>query len=83
MTTPNMGEILVQQAQEAERLRLLLLAYECETIQEFCEKLLERLNKFSELYKSSENLGFQWRRTPFLGFPRTPFLSVAENLLLY
>ena len=45
MTTPNMGEMLVQQAQEAERLRLLLLAYECETIQEFCEKLLERLNK--------------------------------------
>ena len=41
------------------------------------------LNKFSELYKSSENLGFQWRRTPFLGFPRTPFLTVAENLLLY
>ena len=45
MTTPNMGEILVQQAQKAERLRLLLLAYECETIQEFCGKLLERLNK--------------------------------------
>ena len=45
MTTPKMGEILVQQAQEAERLRLLLLAYECEIIQEFCEKLLERLNK--------------------------------------
>ena len=41
------------------------------------------LNKFSELYKSSENLGFQWRRTPFLGFPRTPFLTVAENLSLY
>lgn len=45
MTTPNMGEILVQQAEKAERHRLLLLAYECETIQEFCEKLLERLNK--------------------------------------
>ena len=41
------------------------------------------LNKFSEHYKSSENLGFQWRRTPFLGFPRTPFLTVAENLPLY
>ena len=27
-----------------------------------------------------------WRRIarfPFLGFPRTPFLTVAENLLLY
>ena len=41
------------------------------------------LNKFSEHYKSSENLGFQWCGTPFLGFPRTLFLTVAENLLLY
>ena len=49
-----------------------------------CRKsLFAPLNKFSELYKSSENLGFQWRRTPFLGFPRTPFLTVAENLSLY
>ena len=49
-----------------------------------CRKsLFAPLNKFSELYKSSENLGFQWRRTPFLGFPRTPFLTVAENLPLY
>ena len=39
------------------------------------------LSKFSELYKSSENLGFQWRRTPFLGFPRTPFLTAAEIYL--
>ena len=84
-----------------------------------CQKsLFSPLSKFSELYKSSENLGFQWRREtgeappvadkaspfrgrlpisgyavsadwleptvyPFLGFPRTPFLSVAENLPLY
>ena len=49
-----------------------------------CRKsLFSPLSKFSELYKSSENLGFQWRRTPFLGFPRTPFLTVAENLPLY
>ena len=49
-----------------------------------CQKsLFSPLSKFSELYKSSENLGFQWRRTPFLGFPRTPFLTVAENLPLY
>ena len=49
-----------------------------------CRKsLFSPLSKFSELHKSSENLGFQWRRTPFLGFPRTPFLSVAENLPLY
>ena len=38
MTTPNTGELLVQQAQEAERLRLLIL-------EEFREKLRERLNK--------------------------------------
>ena len=49
-----------------------------------CRKsLFSPLSKFSERYKSSENLGFQWRRTPFLGFPRTLFLSVAENLPLY
>lgn len=45
MTTPNTGELLVQQAQEAERLRLLILADECKTIEEFREKLRERLNK--------------------------------------
>ena len=45
-----------------------------------CRKsLFSPLSKFSELHKSSENLGFQWRRTPFLGFPRTPFLTVAED----
>ena len=84
-----------------------------------CRKsFFDMLNKFSELYKSSENLGFQWCREtgeappvadeaslfrgrlpnsgyfvsavwleptvyPFLGFPRTPFLTVAENLPLY
>ena len=84
-----------------------------------CRKsLFAPLNKFSELYKSSENLGFQWRREtgeappvadqaslfrgrlpnsgycvsavwaeptvyPFLGFPRTLFLTVAEHLPLY
>ena len=37
------------------------------------EKVFSPLSKFSELLLSSENLGFQWRRTPFLGFPRTPF----------
>ncbi len=38
MTTPNTGELLVQQAQEAERLRLLILADECKTIEEFPRK---------------------------------------------
>ena len=45
MTTPSMGELLVQQTQEAERLRLLILADECKTIEEFREKLHDLLNK--------------------------------------
>ena len=53
-------------------------------VESACRKsLFSPLNKFSDLHKSSENLGFQWRRTPFLGFPRTPFLTVAEDLSLY
>lgn len=39
MTTPNTGELLVQQTREAERLRLLMLANECKTIEEFRQKL--------------------------------------------
>jgi len=49
MTTPNTGELLVQQAQEAERLRLLILADECKTIEEFREKLRE-LQKHVPVY---------------------------------
>lgn len=45
MTTPNTGELLVQQAQEAERLRLLLLANECKTLDEFRQRLRDLLNK--------------------------------------
>ena len=45
MTTPNTGELLVQQAQEAERLRLLLLANECKTIEEFRQRLRDLVNK--------------------------------------
>ena len=45
VSTPNTGELLVQQAQEAERLRLLILADECKTLDEFRDKLRERLNK--------------------------------------
>ena len=37
MTTPNNGELLVQETRTAERLRLLLLAIECKTIEEFRE----------------------------------------------
>ena len=45
MTTPNTGELLVQQTQEAERLRLLLLASECKDLDEFRQRLRDLLNK--------------------------------------
>ena len=45
MSTPNTGELLVQQAQEAERLRLLILADECKTIEEFRQRLRDLVNK--------------------------------------
>ena len=75
MTTPNTGELLVQQAQEAERLRLLILADECKTIEEFREKLRERLNKYSAGGQSSHDIprrltirhGRRVRRRPATG----------------
>ena len=45
MTTPNTGELLGQQAQEAERLRLLILADECKTIEEVRQRLRDLVNK--------------------------------------
>ena len=45
MTTPNTGELLLQQAPEAERLRLLILADECKTIEEFRQRLRDLVNK--------------------------------------
>ena len=45
MTTPSASELLVQQAQEAERLRLLILADECKTIAEFRQRLRDLVNK--------------------------------------
>ena len=56
MTTPNTGELLVQQAQEAERLRLLILADECKTIEEFREKLRE-LQKHVPVYVTEDMVG--------------------------
>jgi hypothetical protein len=38
------------------------------------------LSKFSKLTRSSENFEFDRRRTPFLGFPRTPFLPIIQVL---
>lgn len=45
MATPNAGELLVQQTRDAERLRLLLLANECKTLDEFRERLQELINR--------------------------------------
>ncbi len=42
---PNAVELLVQQAQEAERLRILLLANECQNLDEFRKRLSDLLNQ--------------------------------------
>lgn len=41
----NIAELLVQQVQEAERVRLLLMATECETLEELVEKLRVLVSK--------------------------------------
>lgn len=43
MSTPSTSELLVQQTIEAERLRLMLLANECETLDEFKRRLSDLL----------------------------------------
>ncbi len=42
---PNAVELLVQQTQEAERLRLLLLANECQDLDEFRKRLSDLLKQ--------------------------------------
>jgi len=44
---PNAVELLVQQTQEAERLRLLLLANECKDLDEFRKRLSDLLKQTS------------------------------------
>jgi len=39
MATPNMAEVLREEAKEAERLRILLLALDCKTLEELVQKL--------------------------------------------
>jgi len=39
MKMPNMAEVLREEAQKAERLRILLLAIECKTLDELVQKL--------------------------------------------
>ena len=51
MTTPSASELLVQQAQEAERLRLLLLANECKDLDEFRRRLQDLLCRIAAAVK--------------------------------
>lgn len=39
MGTPNMAEVLREEAQKAERLRILLMALDCKTLEELVQKL--------------------------------------------
>lgn len=43
MKTPSASELLVQETRTAERLRLLMLANECKTIEEFRQRLADLL----------------------------------------
>ena len=45
MKTPSASELLVQEARTADRLRLLMLANECKTIEEFRQRLQELTNR--------------------------------------
>lgn len=45
MKTPSASKLLVQEARTAERLRLLMLANECKTIEEFRQRLQELTNR--------------------------------------
>lgn len=39
MATPNMAEVLREEAQKAERLRILLMALDCKDLDELIKKL--------------------------------------------
>ncbi len=39
MSTPNMAEVLREEAQKAERLRILLMALDCKDLDELIQKL--------------------------------------------
>lgn len=39
MKTPNMAEVLREEAQKAERLRILLMALDCKDLNELIQKL--------------------------------------------
>ena len=43
MKTPSASELLVQETRTAERLRLLMLANECKTIEAFRQRLADLL----------------------------------------
>ncbi len=44
MTTPSTSELLVEETRAAERLRILLIAKECKTLEEFVKRLLELID---------------------------------------
>lgn len=43
MKGPTAADLLVEETKKAERLELLLLSYRCEDIQQFREKLAEKI----------------------------------------
>ena len=45
MAGPTVTELLVQQTQEGERLRILMLAEKCKTIEEFRDLLQEMIRE--------------------------------------
>lgn len=45
MATPSTSELLLREAREAERLRLLLLADKCKDLEEFKQRLRDLLNQ--------------------------------------
>ena len=45
MKTPSTSELFVEEARSAERLRLLILANECKTLEEFRQRLQEIINR--------------------------------------
>lgn len=45
LKAPNASELLVEQTQDAERLRLLILAKDCSDLPEFIRRLQELINR--------------------------------------
>ena len=48
MSTPNMAEVLREEAQKAERLRILLMALDCKDLGELIQKLKAEDQKYRQ-----------------------------------